>query len=141
MDGIGIGRIIGFVFLFFLFAWFKSCQELEYFNDGQLAEAEISGYAEVIDGNGMHAGTAILFKFFHQGLGREVEGNEELSDDEAYAYEVGQTIAIEYVGDKIFSTRLAGSGSFFWPGVAILGLTLIVGYLAKVLFGPPKRAT
>ncbi len=122
---------IGMVILaVLLVACLKSCDELRYRWTGKTTRATVSSITEEHDRYLNLIGYKVWYGFFNTNSGKEVSGCTPISVDEHDNYSVGQTVQIEYIGGELFTTRIVGTGSRFWP---ILLLVFVVGSIAGVV--------
>ena len=93
---------------------------------GKTADTTIRQITEAHGRGSTHVGYYIRYRFLNENTGRIVNGRTRITLAEADDYTVGQEIRAEYIGGKLFSSRIKGSASWFWPSVFFLMLVALV---------------
>jgi len=117
-------KFIAFSFVLFVVAAFQSCEALRYAVSATRATAMVRDIREERGRRGRHIGYRITYGFRKDG--KAVTGYTIVGTDEAAEYAKGQEIEIDYLPGDTFSSRIAGTGSLFWPAVLALGIMALV---------------
>ena len=115
------------IFVLFCLSAFKSCQEVKYRTGGKACKTTVSNITESTGRRGRHVGYKIWYAFKNENTGKTVNGYTETGLDGADRYHKGQELTIEYIGTEIFSSRIQGSGSLFWPTFFVLSVVAMIG--------------
>ena len=130
------------LFFLFCFSWFKSCKELKYATTATAVEAEIRMITEEHNRSGRHTGYRLYYVFEHADRGKLVRGNMAIGPGQSGKYAEGDKVTIEYFGEeKMFSSRIVGTGNYVWGTVFIGSLVLMVAGVFYLLYGPTKMPT
>ena len=132
-------KLVLFLFIFFCVSGFKSCQELKYAVSSKTATCTVNNVTERTSRRGGHVGYKIWYSFRNENTGKMVKGYTETGLEGQAAYPEGTEVEIEYIGAKMFSSRIIGTGSVFWP-VAFVLMTagLVVGVVLLVRAAPKQ---
>jgi len=131
---------IAFGALFFA-ACFQSCTDLVYRVKGKTANGVVS---KVTESGGRRGPTyAVHYSFTNENRTekKRVNGNDPISEGEIADFYEGQQIPVEYYGDEMYQSRLAGRTAWWAPWFlagSLAGLIATVITLS-ITSGPPKK--
>ncbi len=107
----------------------KSCDDLGYRISGKTTTAAVSSIAEQRSRYGLLDGYNVWYAFVNANTGKQVSGKTLVGADQAQEYFVGQTLDIEYRGGDLFSSRIKGSGGWFWQAFFVVSLVAAVTFV------------
>jgi hypothetical protein len=104
-----------------------SCQELRYSWSGK----ETTGVVTKIDVErgryGNQTGYRVWYNFKNDNTNRQVDGYSVVDTEEREGYAVGHEVQVEYCGDEVFTSRLAGERNTFWLFVFFGSFAAMIG--------------
>lgn len=119
---------VGIVFtVLLLVACLKSCEEISYHSRGKRANTKVTAITENRSRAGLE-GYKIWYEFFNQNSQKAITDSTPVSIAAAAGYAVGDPVEIEYYGEDVMTTsRIRGTGSYFWPAFLLLSVAAFVG--------------
>jgi hypothetical protein len=123
-------KFILFSLLLFVIAAFQSCQSLKYAVSSTRMTATVTSIGEERGRRGRHIGYRISYGFRNNN--KRITGHTVVGSGEVDDYSKGQKIEIDYIGGKFLNSRIAGTGSLFWPVVLVVGLLALGGSIAAL---------
>jgi hypothetical protein len=131
----------------FMVACFKSCEDLCYRWSGKQTTATVSNIAEQHSRGGT-TGYNIWYAFQNENTRKNVKGSTLVGAGEVHQYSVGQQVDIEYYGGDMFTSRIKGSGSVFWPiffwatlAASIVGIVVMTVRANREQRKPPRKSS
>jgi hypothetical protein len=128
--GLARFKFAAFSLLLFVVAGFKSCEEIRYAVGSARTTATVTDHREERGRRGRPIGVRISYGFLKDG--KRVTGHTIVGEDEVEGYGKGREIEVDYFGGEIFSSRIAGTGSLFWPAVLLVGIAALGGSVAAL---------
>jgi hypothetical protein len=122
----------------FFVSIFKSCDDMAYHMSGKTTTAVVSSIAEQRSRYGGLDGYNVWYTFVNANSNKQVTGKTLVGVNQAQEYFVGRTLDIEYRGDDLFSSRIKGSGGWFWQTFLVVWL-IAAAALIIVLTVRPSR--
>ena len=137
---------VAFGILFFA-ACFQSCSDLVYRIKGKQANGVVT---KVVESSGRRRTTyAVYYSFTNENRTekKRVNGNDPISESELGEFYEGKEVPVEYYGDEMFQSRIAGRTSWWAPlfligsCVGLIGTVVVLSITSrpKKKSPPPKK--
>jgi hypothetical protein len=123
--GLAKFKFVAFSLLLFVVAGFQSCQEIKYALSSSRTTARVTDIREERGRRMRRIGYRVAYRFTN--AGKRVTGYTIVGSSDVGRYSKGTEVEVDYLEGELFSSRIVGTGSLFWPAVLLVGILALVG--------------